>query len=347
MAGTHTLTAPESLRRILIFLEFATRGSGGCTVGELNDLGNPTERELELESIKITTRFSVRIARDHREYERSVVPSAELLQKLGEMGTDVFTFVERRWCYEIRNPKNSWVKVDDNVALLHLRSYDEWWKNIGKKTRNMIRKAGKKRIRTNVAEPNEKLAEGIWRIYNEAPIRQERHFQLFGTTSHQVKTTLRSARNCTYIGAYFQDELAGFIRLVQGDNITIISQILSLKKHWNKAVNNALIAKAIEVCASKCVKWMMYGRMGDFSHSSLDNFKQSNGFSRFKLTRYYIPLTRKGTLAIKLGLREEIADMLPPSIKYGLIPIYNWFSRNGISVYLRHSLMNNSAPGHC
>jgi hypothetical protein len=34
-------------------------------------------------------------------------------------------------------------------------------------------------------------------------------------------------------------------------NITIIPQILSLQKHWDKAVNNALVAKAIQVCASK------------------------------------------------------------------------------------------------
>jgi hypothetical protein len=309
-----------------------------CTVGELNNLANlerrlrEEERARELKSIKVISRFSVRIARDPREYERSVVPSAELLQRLAERGTDVFTFIERRWCSETRYQQNSWGKADTNIALLSLGSYDEWWKGIGKKTRNMIRKAEKSGIRTNVVEPDEKLAEGIWRIYNGTPIRQGRAFLWYGFTLQQVKTDLCSGPNYAYIGAFLNDELVGFVRLIYAGEVTIIAQILSLEKHWNKAVNNALIAKAVEVCASRGVKWIMYGRMGDFrrhlaGHSSLDDFKLNNGFRLFQLTRYYMPLTRKGVLAIKLGLRLEMRDMLPQSIKYVLIPIYYWLAR--------------------
>jgi hypothetical protein len=286
----------------------------------------------ELDSLSIRKKFSLRIARDQREYERSVSPTAELLQKLGERGTDVFTFLERNWCCKIQNPQKSWTKADDNIALLHLNSYDEWSKNIGKKTRNMIRKAEKSGIRTNIAEPDEKLAEGIWKIYNESPIRQGRGFPHYGVSQHQVTTWLHSAQNCTYIGAYLQDELAGFIGLVQGENIAIISQILSLQRHSDKAVNNALVAKALEVCASKGVKWVMYGRMGN--HPSLDNFKQSNGFTEFQLTRYYIPITRRGKVATKLGLQKEVKDMLPRKIKFFAIPISNWLSRNRMKIRL-------------
>jgi len=132
-------------------------------------------------------------------------------------------------------------------------------------------------------------------------------------------------QNATYIGAYLQDELVGFVQLVHGDKITIISQILSLQKHWDKAVNNSLVAKAIELCANEHIEWIMYGRMGN--HPSLDNFKENNGFSRFPLTRYHIPLTRKGKFALALGLHKELKDTLPQSIKYRLIPIYNWISR--------------------
>jgi hypothetical protein len=291
--------------------------------------------DSQLESLSIRKKFWLRIARDQREYERSIVPTAGFLRKLGERGTDMFTFLERNWCGKIQNPPKSWVIADDNIALLHLRGYDEWWKSISKKTRNMIRKAEKSGISTDVAEPDRGLAEGMWKIYNETPIRQERGFPHYGVSFHQVITGLHSAQNCTYIGAYFQDELAGFIQLVSGDNITIISQILSLQKHWDKAVNNALLAKTIGVCASRGVKWIMYGRIGN--HPSLDNFKQNNGFSQFRLTRYYIPITRKGKLAIKLGLHKEVKDTLPQSMKYFSIPIYNWLSRNRmrIRLYLR------------
>jgi hypothetical protein len=70
----------------------------------------------------------------------------------------------------------------------------------------------------------------------------------------------------------------------------------------------------------------MYGRMGN--HPSLDSFKQNNGFTKFQLTRYYIPITKKGRIAAKLRLCVEIKDLLPSSVKYSLIPIYNWISRN-------------------
>ena len=117
------------------------------------------------------------------------------------------------------------------------------------------------------------------------------------------------------------EKRARFIQLVHDENITIKSRILSLQKHWDKAANNALVAKAIQVCASKGVKWMMYGRMGN--HPTLDNFKQNNGCVKFELTRYYVPLTKKGKIATRLGLHREMKDALPQSIKYRLIPVYN------------------------
>ncbi len=77
----------------------------------------------------------------------------------------------------------------------------------------------------------------------------------------------------------------------------------------------------------------MYGRMGN--HPTLDNFKENNGFTKFQLTRFFIPLTRKGKLAIKLGLHKEIKDTIPQTIKRPLFPIYNWVSRTRMRIKLR------------
>ena len=38
----------------------------------------------------------------------------------------------------------------------------------------------------------------------------------------------------------------------------------------------------------------MYGRIGN--HPSLDSFKDNNGFVKYPITRYYIPLTGKGRI---------------------------------------------------
>lgn len=282
--------------------------------------------DKELDTIAVRKKLFFKVASDTREYARDIIPTADFIEKLGERGIDVFTFIERKWCNTIPNPPHFWLKTEDDAALLRVATYDVWWKNIGKKTRNMVRKAEKSGVKTEVVEPNEKLAEGIWKIYNETPIRQERAFPHYGVSLQTVTRGVLSARDSTFIGAFFQGELAGFVQLVHGDKTAIVSQILSLQKHSDKAVNNALIAKTVEVCATKQFGWLMYGRMGN--HPSLDRFKLSNGFTRFPLTRYYVPLTKKGRIARKIGLHREMKDVLPQPLKYLLIPLYNWTSRN-------------------
>ncbi|MCJ7560012.1 hypothetical protein MUO79_05265 [Candidatus Bathyarchaeota archaeon] len=291
------------------------------------------EVDKELETLTIRKKRFARISSDAKEFERNVVPTNRFIEKLVERGIDIFTFIERKWCYTIPKPSNFWVRAEDNIALLQVTTYDCWWENIGKKTRNMVRKAEKSGIKTQVVESKEKLAEGIWKIYNETPIRQERAFPHYGVSMQTVTRSVFSAQDYTFIGAFFQDELAGFIQLVHGDKIAIVSQILSLQKHSDKAVNNVLVAKAVEVCATKKIGWLMYGRMGN--HPSLDSFKQNNGFTKFSLTRYYVPITKKGRIATRIGLHREIKDVLPQPIKYPLIPVYNWVSRNKMRIRLR------------
>ena len=280
----------------------------------------------ETEALIVQKRFFFSIARDSREYLQNTLPTEDMITELRKRRVDIFTFLERKWCCQIEHPSEAWTKSTDNIALLYVTDYQEWLKMVGKKTRNMIRKAEKSGIRTRIAEPNDALGKGMWKIYNETPIRQERAFPHFGISLGRVIEGLVSTKNASYIGAYLQDELVGFIQLIHGDSIAMISQILSMQKHLDKAVNNVLVAKAIEVCASESEKWIMYGRMGN--HPSLDNFKRSNGFTRFELTRYYISLTRKGKAATKLGLHREVKDTLPQPMKNVLFPIYNWLSRN-------------------
>jgi hypothetical protein len=296
-------------------------------------LKNILRVDKELETLVIRKKGFVRISSDSGEYMKDIVPTNSFIEKLGDRGLDIFTFIERTWCHTIPDPANSWVKTEDNIALLRITTFDEWWENIGKKTRNIVRKAEKSGLKTEVVEPSKELAGGIWKIYNETPIRQERAFPHYGVSVQTVTQSVSSAQNCTFIGAFFQDELAGFIQLVHGDKITIMSQILSLQKHSDKAVNNALIAKAVEVCVAKQFEWLMYGRIGN--HPSLDKFKQNNGFSRFPITRYYVPITKKGRIAVKMGLHREIKDALPQPVKYPLIPLYNWISRNKMRIKLR------------
>ncbi len=289
--------------------------------------------DRDLETLIIKKKLSIKIANDFQEYEKNIVCSETFLEKLVERNIDIFTFVERKWCCPVINPPKTWIKEEDNVGLIEITNYANWWSKVGKKTRNMVRRAEKSGINVVVAEPSQKLAEGIWKIYNETPIRQERAFSHYGEPLEAVIGSVNTSRKSTFIGAFLQEELVGFIQIVYGDNIAIIAQILSMQKHWDKAVNNVLLAKAVEVCASNGERWLMYGRMGN--HPSLDRFKESNGFTKFPIARYYVPITEKGRIVVRLGLHRDLKDALPQSIKYPLIPIINWVSRNKMRMKFR------------
>lgn len=279
-----------------------------------------------MEPLRIRKKFFVQIAQDNQEYEKNASPSEELIKKLDEQGIDIYTFLERTWCCPIIQPPKNWIRTDDNVGLLEITTHDNWFSSVGKKTRNMVRRAEKSGVKVSVVELTPQIIEGIWKIYNETPIRQGRAFPHFGESLQSVTDNMKMAKRSTFIGAFLEEELVGFIQIIYGDNIAIISQILSLQKHWDKALNNALLAKAVEVCAGNGNRWLMYGRIGN--HPSLDRFKKSNGFTKFFIARYYVALTAKGKLAIRLGFHQEFKDALPQPLKGAFIPIFNWISRN-------------------
>jgi hypothetical protein len=288
-------------------------------------LKNIFEVDSDLDTVSIRKTISVRIGRDFREYYKNIYPTDDFLFKLKMRKIDIFTFIERKWCCAIANPPSTWVKTDDNIGLLEIKDYLTWWNAIGKKTRNMVRKAEKDGVKVSVVPQNYNLAEGIWKIYNETPIRQGRAFPHYGESRELIGANMYAEKNSTFIGAYIREELVGFIQMLHGDKIAILSNILSMQRHWDKSVNNALLAKAVEVCVANGERWLMYGRIGN--HPSLDKFKDNNGFIKYPITRYYAPITSKGKLAIKMGLHRELKDAMPNSIKYLLLPAVNWVSR--------------------
>jgi hypothetical protein len=266
------------------------------------------EVDTDLDDLAIRRKIFFRIARDTEEYRKDVTPTDRFVEKLGERRIDLFTFIERSWSHKIPNPPEPWTKTSENVGLLHVKNYDEWLEKIGEKTRIMIHRAEKSGIRVEPAEPSRELAGGILKIYNETPVRQGTRFSYYGAHLEDVEKIVLATKNCSYIGAYYGHELVGFTQLIHGHNIIMISQNLALQKHWDKAVESALVAKTVESSVNEQQEWIMYGRMGN--NQPLDSFKQSNGFTRFQLTRYYIPTTGRGKVATKLGLHKEVVDTL-------------------------------------
>lgn len=293
------------------------------------------EVDSDLEKLSLNKKLFFVLAKDIEEYQKDIVPTKKFCDKLRERNVDVFTFVERNWTASTPEPSPLWVREEDNVGLLRVTTYQKWLKDIVKKTRhNMVRRAEKFGVSTEIiAEVDDKFIQDVWKIYNETPIRQNRAFPHYGISAEALKTMLDTG-NCTIIAAFMEGQLVGIAQMTHGNNVVILSQLLSMQEHWKTAINNALIAKAVQICEERGIRWLLYGRM-ETAHPSLDSFKRHNGFSKCPLTRFYIPLTGKGKIALKLGLHKELKDALPKSIKYPLIPLYSWVSRTKIRVKLK------------
>ena len=238
---------------------------------------------------------------------------------------DIFSFWQR---FPDTDPRYKYFMEWDNVAVLEIKSFQDWWRSISRKTRNMVRKAKKLGVLVREVVPDEEFWKGIVEIYNETPIRQGRPFRHFGKNLADVKAKFEPwISQSTFIGAYYEQELIGFIQLLHSDKYTLMSQILSRMKHFDKAPNNAMIAKAVEICASKGIKYLIYGKMGS---DSLGRFKRSNGFVKSLVPRYYVPLTLKGKIVLLLHLHHGVKGLIPNVIKDKLRPLRKKMLQAGI-----------------
>lgn len=208
----------------------------------------------------------------------------------------------------------------DNLAVAHFQDYSEWFAGqVARDARSQIRKAEREGVRTEIVPFTDELVEGIRSIYNEIPIRQGRKFWHYGKDIAAVRDDNSGFLDRSlFIGAYFKDELIGFIKLVFDDQVAHILQILSKSAHFIKRPNNALLAKAIEVCVSHGAHYLTYGSYvyGKKEQSSLTEFKKSLGFNRVDIPCYFIPLTLKGKLALRLGLHRALKQRIPATLVY-------------------------------
>ena len=230
---------------------------------------------------------------------------------------DLFTFLQK---LPDTSPKYPYPYDMDNSAVLPVSTFDHWWtKQIGFKARNKAKQAEKKGIVVQEVPFDETLVNGIWQIYNECPVRQGRLFPHYGKSLETVRemsgTFLDSS---VFIGAFDRDRLIGFIKLTIDDSHTQagIMHIMSLLDQREKAPTNALVAQAVRSCADRGIPHLVYSKFayGKKLRSGLSDFKERNGFRRVDLPRYYVPLTRWGSLAFKMGLHRPLLDWIPESV---------------------------------
>lgn len=230
---------------------------------------------------------------------------------------DIFTFMQR---LPETTPKFNFPLVWDNVAALPITTFDDWWNRVlGFKGRNKAKQAEKKGVELREIPYDDQLIEGIYRIYNETPIRQGKRFPHFGMSLEKVRKHAGTFLDCSiFIGAFFAGELIGFAKLTMDETSTQagLMHIVSMVGHRDKAPTNALIAQAVRSCAARKVSYLVYSQFsyGNKQRDSLSDFKERNGFQRIDIPRYYVPLTPLGDLAIRAGMHRSLIERLPESL---------------------------------
>ena len=267
----------------------------------------------------------------------------KFLSRLTQRGAvaDLFAFTRALPETERRYPHH--VEME-NAAVAPCADFKKWWDGLPQESRKNVRRSERRGVTVRRAVFDDALVAGISVIYNETPLRQGRKFWHYGKPLDRVK-----AENATYldrgifIGAYFEESLVGFIKMVRVNSVCRIMQILSLDAHVDKRPTNALLAKAVEFAHADGATHLVYGRYvyGNKENSPMTEFKRRNGFERLEYPRYFVPLTARGRLALAAGLHRGAARLLPEPVTNLLLTVRQSLYRRTLAKTAKESDSGN------
>jgi hypothetical protein len=245
--------------------------------------------------------------------------------KESKLQADVFTFAQRP--PEV-TPRYDYHWEWDNWAAIPTACFKDWWENLPQVSRKNVRRSARRGVVVRVISFDDNLVRGVHRIYNSIQVRDGRLFWHYGEDIDTVRRGLATYLDRSeFIGAYWGEELIGFLKMVYVDHMATIFHIISMDEHYDKRPQNALIAKAAEVCEQKGVSQLIYGKFiyGNKRRSSLVEFKRRNGFQQVNLPRYYIPLTLMGDLFVRLRLYKDFSGLVPEPVLHVLLNCRAWY----------------------
>ncbi len=252
-----------------------------------------------------------------------------------EQKPDIFTFAEK---LPRVKPRFDFFFEWDNVAAVPITTFEHWWEErLPQESRKNVRRSAKRGVVVKVVQFDDELARGIHKIYANTPVRQGRPFWHHGKDFETVKREHATyLERSEFLGAYCGEELIGFIKMVYVDRIATLFHIFAAHEHHDKRPMNALVAKAVEVCAAKGMQYLIYGKYtyGNKTQSPLAEFKRRNGFEQVDFPKYYIPLTATGKVAVTLRVHRGLLGLLPPGLVVFLV---------GVRAKLREKLRRRSA----
>jgi hypothetical protein len=225
-------------------------------------------------------------------------------------------------------PKYPYYHEMRDVAAIPITDHKYWFeKQITRNARNKVRKTQKFGVTIEETVLNDGLVDGIMSIFNQSPVRRGKRFWHYGKDFNTVKAEMSlDLDQSTFITAYYQNELIGFIKLMFTDRYALLTIILDKLNHRDKAPMNGMISKAVEICAQRTVPYLAYYMWRRGGHAE---FQESTGFERIPVPEYFVPLTVKGALGLRLNLHRGLAGLIPEKTMARLLALRaKWYARN-------------------
>ncbi len=259
-------------------------------------------------------------------------------QQFPSLRADIFTFVQKP---PATTPRYEYFTEWESVAVTSTTSFKDWWEKLPQETRKNVRRSQRRGVTVRLCQLDDELVKGLVDLNNDSPVRQRRPYAHYGKSFEEVKKDqLSFLDHSDLIGAYFGEELVGFLKLVYRGETASILTFLPKASHYDKRPANALIAKAVELCESKGISFLTYGlfNYGNKGDCSARVFKTRNGFEEMLVPRFYVPLTLKGRIGLKLNLHRGLIGIIPHDlIALGVSLRYKWYNLK--QLISRRSLM--------
>jgi Acetyltransferase (GNAT) domain len=251
-----------------------------------------------------------------------------LVERVQHYPIDVFTYLQHP---AVSGVAYGYPCESETLAMVQLSTFDHWWKKQAQySVRKQVNKAERSGVQLQEEQLTEELLKAIHQIYDEVPIRQGRRFPHYKKSIERVREmTSTFPDRSTFLTARWNGQIIGFIKLVmQGDYATIL-HILSLVAHRDKSPTNALLACAVRTCCDRHISLLSYGRFnyGKKGHDGLQEFKITHGFECVTIPRFYVPLTFRGQLALRLGLHRPLRERIPGNIARAFLDVRSkWYA---------------------
>lgn len=258
-------------------------------------------------------------------------PLEKVLSLIRETGlpADLYTFSQE---FFEREPKYPHHWELDNAAAIRVTNYAAWWDALPQETRKNVRRSKREGVEVREIPFNDELVQGIVEVYNADAVRQSGRFWHYGKGFDAVKAENSSyVDRSSFLGAYFQGELIGFMKMVYVGASARMMQIVAKNAHRDKRPMNQLISHAVELCEQRGKGYLIYGKFeyGNQGNTSLQTFKLRNGFEKLDYPVYYVPVSLKGRLALGLRLHHGPRAWIPRSVVNRLVGVRNALRNRG------------------